>query len=614
MLLLALLPSTLVADVRGLVKDLKSRDVETRMEAAESLGRMQSADAIAPLAAALSDPNPRVRRAAASALWESSKAARPAIPALRAALSDAELSVVIRAAGALIAMDVPEKELAAPLRSVLRGGDTTDRFMAARALIGIEAGDRLVAPLVDYAKTETDRDNLESARKAMRYLGQQQDRAVIAPLLSELRRSPAAAHPILIALGELKPPPGDRWTETLVSQLSSASPQVRVIAAELVGRQKSDAKLWVLPVARLMTDAEGSVRGAAIRSLQSGGGLALDGLDAVLQAVRSERDPDIRARAVEAAGEIADASFPIDASAKAAAAKRALPVLVAVVEKDTVREVRANAVRAINKLQLDSATVVPVLAKTAVEGGERDVRVAALQALRNRGSDAKAAADTIRPLTSDPEPTVQLMAKATMESFGSSYSNRRSVPTVAAADPEARERGLAALRENKLQYSEDDYFRALNDVDLESVTAFLDAGMSPNHRFPRMFGDPALRVVVEQSCDGEAKAVVKLLLARGADPKIADDRGNTPLMAAARTCDAETIKLLLAAGADMNATNITGLTAFEFGLTYASEGAATLAAAGYRLPPAKVKLYTEAYKDQPKMLTLVRKATKAAKK
>src|ERR1051325_4798040 len=279
-LLLSLLPSVLLADVRGLVKDLKSRDVDTRVEAAESLGRMHSADAIAPLAAALSDANPRVRRAAAGALWDAHDLAKPAMPALRTALADTELAVVMRAAGALIAMDVPEAELAEPLRKVLRGGDTVDRFMAARALIGIEPGDRLVQPLVEYAKTAgDDRDNREPARKALRDLGQKQARVIIAPLLSELRRSPAAAHPILVALGELKPPPGGRWTETLLGQLSSTDPDVREIAASLVGRQKADAKLWVGPVARLTTDADDSVRSTSLRALEEAGGLALDGLD-----------------------------------------------------------------------------------------------------------------------------------------------------------------------------------------------------------------------------------------------------------------------------------------------------------------------------------------------
>jgi hypothetical protein len=112
----------------------------------------------------------------------------------------------------------------------------------------------------------------------------------------------------------------------------------------------------------------------------------------------------------------------------------------------------------------------------------------------------------------------------------------------------------------------------------------------------------------------DAKAIVKMLLARGADPNVADDRGNTPLMAAAWKCDAEVVKTLLAAKANMNAKNLSDMTAFEFGLLEASDGAAALAAAGFRLPAAKVKNYTEAYAKDPKRLALVKKATKVAAK
>src|SRR6185369_16916790 len=131
-----------------------------------------------------------------------------------------------------------------------------------------------------------------------------------------------------------------------------------------------------------------------------------------------------------------------------------------------------------------------------------------------------------------------------------------------------------------------------------------------NLRFANAYGDPVLRVAVETSCEADAKSLVKLLLARGADPKQADDRGNTALMEAAQKCDAEVVKMLLKAGADMNAKNKMGLTAFEFGLWSASPGAAALAAAGYRLPPDKVKTYREAYKTNAKVIALIDKATK----
>ena len=85
-------------------------------------------------------------------------------------------------------------------------------------------------------------------------------------------------------------------------------------------------------------------------------------------------------------------------------------------------------------------------------------------------------------------------------------------------------------------------------------------------------------------------------------------------MEATQKCDAEVVKMLLKAGADMNAKNKQGLTAFEFGLWNASDGAGALVAAGYRLPVEKAKTYREAYKNNPKSVALIDKATKSAGK
>jgi len=616
--LVLLCPSIASADdaVARLAKQLKSRDAHERAEAAKMLGNLEKPEGIAPLAAALKDSDAHVRREAARALWHASEVARPAIPALREALTDPDPSVVVHAAGALISMDVPEKELAEPLRGVLASGNSTDRFLAARALTGIDPADRLAPPMLDYLRKEvssSDRDNYDMARKALRDLGKQNDRAVISPLMSELRNSPQIAQPILVALGELQPPP-DNWINALLGHLDASDAKVRDTAVELLGKQKSkaaDVKQWAVPVSHLCSDPDSSVRNAAISALQGAGGLALDGLGGVLQAVASDKDADIRARAAEAVGEMANAQFPIDNQVKIAAAKKALPVLTTAAENDSSHEVRRNAVKALDQLQLDRETIVPLLARIAVEQkGTQDVRWSALLALRNRGRDAASAAATIQPLANDPDPDVQRDAKAALESFTSSYSGEKHATQTTAADPAAREKALAYLRENHLELDESAFYRALMESDLEKVTAFLEAGMSPNLRFANAYGDPVLRVAVESSCEADAKSLVKLLLARGADPKQADDRGNTALMEAAQKCDAEVVKMLLKAGADMNAKNKMGLTAFEFGLWGASPGAAALAAAGYRLPPDKVKTYREAYKTNPKVIALIEKATK----
>ena len=88
-----------------------------------------------------------------------------------------------------------------------------------------------------------------------------------------------------------------------------------------------------------------------------------------------------------------------------------------------------------------------------------------------------------------------------------------------------------------------------------------------------------------------------------------DDKKNTPLMFASADCDRETLRLLLKAGAKVNAKNWAGLTALRVGHLSGNPGLEELIAAGARLDAANAKAYAEAYKGNPKALDLIRKAT-----
>ena len=81
---------------------------------------------------------------------------------------------------------------------------------------------------------------------------------------------------------------------------------------------------------------------------------------------------------------------------------------------------------------------------------------------------------------------------------------------------------------------------------------------------------------------GETKrAIVKALLAHGADPNVADEEASTPVMFAAQHGHAEIIRRLLDAGADLGARGDHGLTALGFARQNGhGETAALLEAAG----------------------------------
>ncbi len=176
---------------------------------------------------------------------------------------------------------------------------------------------------------------------------------------------------------------------------------------------------------------------------------------------------------------------------------------------------------------------------------------------------------------------------------------------------------MATLRARKVTFEESSFFTALRTIDLELVGAFLDAGMSPSASLNDM--GPPMRVMLFAS-DGcspgvrptpaATKAVVKLLLERGADIHAADKNGNSAITEAAmKGCDRELIRMLLKAGAKVNAPHSSGLTPFEMGLWSGHDGLEEFIAAGYRLPPEKARAYLEAYKDQPAAVTMVKKGS-----
>jgi hypothetical protein len=80
-------------------------------------------------------------------------------------------------------------------------------------------------------------------------------------------------------------------------------------------------------------------------------------------------------------------------------------------------------------------------------------------------------------------------------------------------------------------------------------------------------------------------------------------------MFAAAACDRETLRMLLKAGAKVDAKNWAGLTALQSGIYSGNPGLEELIAAGARLDAATAKAYAEAYKSNPKALALVRKAS-----
>ena len=178
----------------------------------------------------------------------------------------------------------------------------------------------------------------------------------------------------------------------------------------------------------------------------------------------------------------------------------------------------------------------------------------------------------------------------------------------------SEERGLAALRERKLAFDEPSFFRALSEADSEAIRAYLDGGMSAESRLrrlesPHAIDDRLLRDGRHAARREKGHEIAALLIKRGADVNQKDEKQNTALMFAADKCDRETLRMLLKAGAKLNAKNWAGLTALQMGIVTGNPGLEELIAAGARLDPATAKAYAEAYKRNPKAVALVKKAS-----
>ncbi|MGE5095172.1 MAG: HEAT repeat domain-containing protein [Betaproteobacteria bacterium] len=543
----------------------KDPDPKARLEAVEGLPSSDP-DACMAFAAALSDRAANVRTAAASQLWSCAKLAEPYRPQLEKALDDPDPNVVAHAAGALQATGVKEAELVTARKRVLVAPDASvsSRFYAARNLVGYDAPDKLVGPMIAYLEDNTrgytgsslddNHHNVELAQNALeRLVKRTKDRAIIAPLSQALARTANGQIPLMKTLGHFEPKP-DGWTRTLLGQLEHPNPRVRYEALSQLRsvRQEKEVAQWAPRAAQMLKDPDASVRSNALWSLGGAAGLAAGQIDQIVAAA-SDPEASVRRAAIRTLGEMSEGGQAIPAAARARIAAVARPTI-----------------------------------DKAMQDEDKDVRDEAKDALK----------------------TIERSGAAVATAAAASASTTTSSSTEAEA--------LAYLRSRNVRFDEQAWFLALRKLDVPLVKAFLDAGMSPNASVSEL--GPPIRVMLFAStaCSprlrpskAEAKALVKLLLERGADIQGADPNGNTAISeAATKGCDRELMRALIKAGAKIDATNVSGLTPFELGLWSGHDGLEELIAAGYRLPPGKVKGYLEGYKDQPAALAMVRKAAR----
>ncbi len=632
--------------VQRLSKQLASRKAADRVEAAQGLGRLATEEAAAPLAAALSDADRAVRAAAASALWRLGEKAWPAKDTLVAALEDDDLEVVVLAAGALESLDVDPARLAPARGRALSSPDLRIRFEAARGLVGQQSATSLLPHILDFLEREAERgadtsaefrareaarDNVKRAERALARLVATADRGLAQPLMARLGKDGPAQASILEAASAMPELP-EGWDAALARGMGSANPRMRGAAAGLAVRrlQPEQVAVWLPAATRLLGDPDEGVRGSVLLALRSAAGLAASATPTLAARLAAEPDSNLRQRVAEVLGAVGDRNQPVAASVKAEVAATARPALERAVAQDGDSMVRREAVKSLDLLALPAEEAVTLLARIAQQSRDDEVAWQALQALRNRGREAAPVLAAIKELRGHGSPQVADYASTIARELESDLAGPPGVarrpaqpaaearPKVTRADPAAEARGLAVLRQRGVQLNESAFQEALMAVDVELVGALLDAGMSPGHSFAEinarqplhlLFFFPAACSSAVRPTPAATHAVLDLLLERGADPNAQDETGNTPLMFAADKCDAAVIGKLLKAGAKHDTRNAMGMAALEMAIWSGNDGLQALIDAGARLKPEIAAAYTEAYKNNPQALELIRKAT-----
>jgi HEAT repeat protein len=608
--------------VKGGIKDLSlNPDSEKRVAAAELLGYHATHESIKALAAALvADQDPGVRNMAADSLWKLGKKAIPAQKSLYAALRDPHPGVRTSASWALQVQGVEPGKLAGTRRSVLTDPQSGegDRFWAAKGLIHFDPPATLVDPILQYAKNHI---RSKPAESALRDLAGRQDRSII-KAMTEMVGAYHRGNALILGGLEEFTPKVENLVQLICQQFSYNNNELTAAALILLEKHTEDAgevSAW-LPLAKPLTaDQDQTVRVHAVRLIGRAGGLAYDALPELIQVLRRENDPQLLQAAIEAIAGMGDRTRPFPGEVITGVADKAAGELSRIIKNDPEQQTRLSAVRALDKLKTDPATTVPIFTAAALSDEYTLVRMSALQALGSRGKDAEAALPDLKKLLAHPDESTRQNAQWAIEAIekGEVPADRELQPATG-KEGKGQDQAMTALRTEGATFDERGFLLALNSFDIEKVKAFLDAGVPVNYRFASVHDKPVLSAVFDntsmygmqqQPTPPEVKELVKLLLARGADPNLTDKRGNTPLMMAAMGCDAELLQMLLDGGADLHAKSADGLTAIEFTISFANKGADALIRAGARLPADKVESYKQSFADNPAALELIERAS-----
>ena len=394
--------------------------------------------------------------------------------------------------------------------------------------------------------------------------------------------------------------PFEQLMPVLSSALRTSDPKVREEAA----REFDDPK--TLPAEALpilvgaLNDPHAKVRYHAASAIQSFGTKGTAALPALLKLLK-DPDDDVRFEAIDAI------------ESMGTWANNALPALQDVIRTDRDAGNRRAAVDALDRIDPEGRTVVPMLME-ALKDTDPEVREAAVDTFGSlRPFPYEAVPQMQSLIATEKEDRVKkglerIVERAESEKTSSVRLTKRSDPPVApkgVTSAMPAEQAAQILKEKGVQMTTDEFWNRVNDADVDVVKAMLSAGFSPN---TVLQGMSVLSVATRAyDRDPAKKEIIRMLVNFGADVNYKDDIGTTPFFWAAGTCESDILALMIKHGAVLEVAAKGGATTLtEAAMANNVENVRLLFKSGYKLKNEPPWLINST--KNPEILALLRKA------
>jgi hypothetical protein len=272
-------------------------------------------------------------------------------------------------------------------------------------------------------------------------------------------------------------------------------------------------------------------------------------------------------------------------------------------------EATGSSPAAVKQYLLEQST--PLLLKIGANGPSVFCRGEAVMALREMGASRAVLEQAATIAEHDRDDFVRSRGEI-LRNYIKSMPAAGTAAEVKSAGGAREQQAIALLKSRKLGVSADQLRRSAQEANPAEVQALIDAGVNVNSGSG--LSDSAIYFAVFSGCSanqGETDGLVNTvntLIAAGADLNRKDDNGNNIVMSAAQMCGPRIVGFLIASGADFKVTNKSGMTPLAMALLmHHPDSAEVLASKGARLSPSQVQMLSASATD-PRSKAIIQRA------